>query len=95
MPRDTLHVVRADVLLWTLGGFASAEFASGTRVVPVWQIREMAELAKSPLLPDGEGRRLAARYGRSAKSIRIQLSQLRTGRRLLRGWRQVLAEDYR
>jgi hypothetical protein len=66
----TLHVVKTDVLLYALGGFAPEPMEwPAKNFLPMKLIREIKRVAAKPKASYGEVRTLATRYQRDYKSM--------------------------
>jgi hypothetical protein len=79
MTNITLHVIRKDVLLLALGGFAEQQESSDLRAIPEWVGRHILQIAAKPRAALGEVSELAERSGRSVKSLKVMISRARRG----------------
>lgn len=79
MENGQLHVVRKDVLLWALGGFAEeGDPLRATSFTPQ-QIGQMAEVASKRRASFHEVADLARKIGHSAGSVRTTITKMRRG----------------
>lgn len=81
---NELHVVRADILLWTLGGFA-AEDASFPNLGPKFLPRDYMlavrrHVSENPTRFSAGVKRIAETYGRSYNATCQHVSRYRRGR---------------
>ena len=77
----SLHTIKTDMLLATLGGFADAP-PGGMQVnaVPMWVWDEIIRLSRQSRVASGELNSLAERSGRSYNTLKAQLDQARRGK---------------
>lgn len=80
MAEITLHRIRADVLLWALGGFGEQEQPTSVRHFTKEQVRAIARIASKPIANYGEVAELARRMGRSPACISVHVTHFRHGR---------------
>lgn len=96
-PRVTLHLIRTDVLLWTLGGFRDSvddrPFREPHAPYLPWQIAEMRKLAAElPLdAKTGQVRRFAEKAGLSPRAVSVYLHHIRRGTEP-RSWARRMGE---
>jgi len=98
MWQHQLHVIRTDVLLHTLGGFAPSvmdtseprAYREKHRLLEPWQIRSIVELAKRPMrAKTGEVAAFAELSGITRDSVSVMIWNVRHGR-APRSWQQIL-----
>ena len=83
MDGDVLHVMRLDVLLWSLGGFVALDRFSDMR--PPFLPQDYILAVKCHVLdhpvssPYGSVKLLAERHGRSVNATRMHISTHRRG----------------
>lgn len=90
--RNEMHVIRTDVLLWALGGFAEPPAEAGRfRALPTGLAREVAEIARRRRAQDNEIVDLAERWNWSRNSLSALISYARTGHRRVPEYRNLPA----
>ena len=87
----TLHVVKTDVLLWVLGGFAEPPVEPENPIaLPLAYVREIKKLVEcGRRLRRGEVQALAERYGGSSTSISSLVSKYRRLRQMPSYWQDA------
>lgn len=77
----SLHIIKTDMLLATLGGFADAP-PGGMQVnaVPMWVWDEIIRLSRQARVASGELNNLAERSGRSYDNLLVRVHQARRGK---------------
>jgi len=75
-----LHIVRTDVLLWTLGGFAEPpKKAQGRTTIEPKLLDELRQVASRSKARHGELTNLARRFDRSNETLRVFVWKIRHG----------------
>jgi hypothetical protein len=80
VPRVSIHVVRIDVLLWSLGGFSEPpEESCNPQALSVNVVNKIRELSSGDRILYGRRKAIAADLGISPGSLSVLLSRARHG----------------